>query len=111
MEVTLTAEHLQLARWSGACANGLQYPPGTPIDRIRNGHLQWFESAWPDDAKRIAAGLQPPVPVIAGRLQLSVFGDGSGDGSGYGDGSGDGDGAWSGYGYGDGDGSGYGSGN
>ena len=101
-ELTIEQRHLDVARRSGACDEGLQYEPGTPVSDVEQGYLLWVQENVPALASEAEALTGLPLWALAG------YGDGSGSGyvSGYGYGYGSGYGSGSGYG----DGSGYGSG-
>jgi hypothetical protein len=98
-QLTVTKEHVNNAQRAGACGEATLYRPGTPIEKVRCDHLQWYADRFPDEAaeasRRVveAAGLK-----LRGTVPLALFGYGYG--SGYGDGYGYGYGSGSGYGYG-----------
>jgi hypothetical protein len=105
----ITQAHLDACRAAGACGDGLQYKPGTPLSDILPEHLLWIDKALPQLAKEWSAqackelGIKSRQPMPLALLS----GYGYGYGYWYGDGSGDGDG-YGGSGYGSGDGYGYG---
>jgi hypothetical protein len=114
----ITQAHLDACRKAGACGDGLQYKPGTPLSDILPEHLLWIDKALPQLAKEWSAqackelGIKSRQPMPLALLSGYGYGYGSGDGygyGGYGSGSGSGDGyGYGGSGYGDGSGYGYG---
>ena len=106
MGVTITKEHLALAKRLGACGDRLaMYQAGQPIHEVALSDLAWIASRAPQQAAALSAQLCEAAGIVCrAPLPLEMFGDGSGSGYGsrygYGDGygSGSGDGSGSGYG-------------
>lgn len=96
MELTISQDHLDVARKAAACPDALErYRAGMPVADVTQADLIWF-----------AHHVQPDVLVNGQRIPvwaLSASGYGDGYGSGYGYGYGDGSGYGYGSGYGDGE--------
>jgi hypothetical protein len=114
--IVVEQRHIEMAKSADACSDALKVlKVGMNLEDVPSQFLEWFESRFPDEARRISA-LAAKAKSVNGIVPLSLYGYGSGDGYGYGYGSGYGDGSGYGYGYGygygdgSGDGSGYGDG-
>ena len=96
--LTITKEHIALAKRLGACS--VKYREGQRIDEVRAADLAWIAERAPVEAAKMSAQLCEAIGIKArAALPLSLFG--YGDGYGY---------AGYGYGYGSaGDGSGSGA--
>ena len=107
MELTITSEHIAMAKLAGACSvRGITV--GKSITSLSAEHLAWFEAKYPRDSGKVAVEIAKAAGCdILGSVSLTICaGSGDGDGSGHGYGDGYGYGSGYGYGYGDGDGSG-----